>query len=120
MSNFLRTVCLPPTEPSAVPAATARPMTPCDFNLTDDWNPVGEWDWWVVDSRTGSACLALPEHDGDSRLVTASTVPTGTADLAPLGPLECCGGPRGPLDFDAATVTGSRPRAVSTISVAMP
>lgn len=71
-------------------------MAPYDFNLTDDWNPVGEWDWWVIDSRTGSAYLAPPEHDGDSRLGTACTVPTGTADLAPLGPLECCGGPRGP------------------------
>ncbi|MGW7093207.1 hypothetical protein [Streptomyces sp. NPDC054874] len=48
----------------------------------------------------------LPPHDGDRRLVTASTVPRRKAQLHALGPLECYGGPRGLLNFD-----GMRKRA---------
>jgi len=82
-------------------------MAPYDINLPGDWNPVGQWDRWVIHSGAGSAYLVLPRHDGDRRLVTASTVPRRKAELDALGPLECYGGPRGLLDFD-----GMRRRAV--------
>ncbi|MEU6256357.1 hypothetical protein [Streptomyces sp. NPDC047043] len=101
MTKFITTVCLPPTKPRKLPEAVAAAMAPYDHNLTDDWNPVGEWDWWALGAGPGSAYLVLPAHDGDRRLVTPATVPRRKADLAPLGPLECYGGPRGLLDFDA-------------------
>ncbi|MER5896119.1 hypothetical protein [Streptomyces sp. NPDC001876] len=109
MTKFFATVCLPPTAPRKVPQAVAAIMAPYDVNLTDEWNPVGHWDWWAIHSSTGNAYLVLPPHDGDRRLVTASTVPRRKAKLDALGPLECYGGPRGLLDFD-----GMRKRAVRT------
>ncbi len=60
-------------------------MAPYDANLTDDWNPVGQWDWWVIYSDAQSPYLTRPEHDGDRRLVTASTVPAGGPSLMPSG-----------------------------------
>jgi hypothetical protein len=100
MTKFFATVCLPPTAPRKVPQAIAATMAPYNFNLTEDWNPVGHWDWWAIHSSAGNAYLVLPPHDGDRRLVTASTVPRRKAKLDALGPLECYGGPRGLLDFD--------------------
>ncbi|MFF9770437.1 hypothetical protein ACF1GT_28315 [Streptomyces sp. NPDC014636] len=101
MTKFLATVCLPPTPPHRVPDAIAVAMAPYDMNATDDWNPVGEWDGWMIHVRPGTPYLVRPEHDGDPRLLTAGTVPPSAADLAPLGPLECYGGPRGLLDLAA-------------------
>jgi hypothetical protein len=101
VTKFCATVCLPPTAPREIPAALAGVLAPYDHNLTDDWNPVGQWDRWVIDGTAGHAFLTLPAHDGDRRLITASTVPRRKAALDPLGPLECYGGPRGLLDFDA-------------------
>ncbi|WP_432187116.1 hypothetical protein [Streptomyces sp. Tue6028] len=101
MTKFIVTVCLPPTKPRKLPEAIATAMAPYDIYLTDEWNPVGEWDWWTIHSDARTPYLVLPAHDGDRRLVTASTVPRRKAELEPLGPLECCGGPRGMLDFDA-------------------
>ncbi|MEU4087051.1 hypothetical protein [Streptomyces aureus] len=106
MTKFHATVCLPPTAPRKIPQAVAAAMAPYDMNLTDDWNPVGEWDWWAFHSSPGNGYLVLPRHDGDRRLVTASTVPRRKAKLDRLGPLECYGGPRGLLDF-----AGMRERA---------
>lgn len=99
--KFIVTVCLPPTKPRKLPGAITTAMAPYDVNLNDDWNPVGQWDWWVIYADPESPYLALPAHDGDRRLVTASTVPRGKTQLDALGPLECYGGPRGLLDFDA-------------------
>jgi hypothetical protein len=109
MTKFISTVCLPPTEPRELPEAIAAAMKPYGHDLIDDWNPVGEWDWWIIDASPGTAYLVLPEHDGDRRLFTPATVPRSHAGqttrfttdvLDPLGPLECYGGPRGLLDFD--------------------
>ncbi|GAA4077362.1 hypothetical protein GCM10022233_65410 [Streptomyces shaanxiensis] len=97
MTKFIVTVCLPPTRPRKLPGAIAAAMAPYDINLTDDRNPVGRWDWWVIHSDTESPYLALPAHDGDRRLITASTVPRRKAGLDALPPLECYGGPRGLL-----------------------
>ncbi|MFD5147735.1 hypothetical protein [Streptomyces sp. NPDC058401] len=104
MTKFYATVCLPPTAPRKIPKAVAAALAPYDLNLGRELNPVGRWDWWAI--RAGGACLVLPQYEGDRRLVTASTVPRRKADLGPLGPLECYGGPRGLLDFD-----GMRQRA---------
>ncbi|MEU2623095.1 hypothetical protein ABZ642_34155 [Streptomyces sp. NPDC007157] len=101
MTKFFVTVCLPPTKPRKLSGAIAAAMAPYDHNLTDDWNPVGQWDWWIIHCDTESPYLVLPAHDGDRRLVTASTVPRRKAELDALGPLECYGGPRSLLDFDA-------------------
>ncbi|MGW3451583.1 hypothetical protein [Streptomyces sp. NPDC001076] len=101
MSKFFVTVCLPLTKPRKLPEAIAAVMAPYDANLTDDWNPVGQWDWWVIHSDAESPYLTRPEHDGDRRLVTTSTVPRRKAKLDALGPLECYGGPRDLLDFGA-------------------
>ncbi|WP_433888710.1 hypothetical protein [Streptomyces sp. CA-111067] len=101
MTKFFATVCLPPTSPRKVPQVVAAMMAPYEANLTEDWSPVGHWDWWAIHSSVGNAYLVLPPHDGDPRLVTASTVPRRKAELDALGPLECYGGPRGLLDFDA-------------------
>lgn len=106
MTKFHATVCLPPTAPRKIPKAVAAALAPYDINLGRDHNPVGRWDWWAIRAGAGNAYLALPGHDGDRRLVTPSTVPRRKAELAPLGPLECYGGPRGLLDFD-----GMRQRA---------
>ncbi|WP_407839234.1 hypothetical protein ACE1OC_27325 [Streptomyces sp. DSM 116496] len=106
MTKFYATVCLPPTAPRKIPKAVAAALAPYDINLGRDQNPVGRWDWWAIRAGAGNAYLALPQYDGDRRLVTASTVPRRKADLGPLGPLECYGGPRGLLDFD-----GMRQRA---------
>ncbi|MCX4424206.1 hypothetical protein [Streptomyces mirabilis] len=99
MTKFYATVCLPPTAPRKIPQAVAAAMAPYNVNLTEEWNPVGHWDWWAIHSSPGNAYLVLPQHDGDRRLVTASTVPRRKAKLDGLGPLECYGGPRGLLDF---------------------
>ncbi|MEU0008574.1 hypothetical protein ABZ079_31070 [Streptomyces sp. NPDC006314] len=101
MTKFSATVCLPPTAPRKVPAATAVALAPYDMNAGDDWNPVGEWDAWYIHVHPAAPYLVRPAHDGDRRLLTAATVPRRKADLAPLGPLECYGGPRGLLDLDA-------------------
>lgn len=101
MTKFFVTVCLPPTKPRKLPGAIAAVMAPYDLNLTDAWNPVGHWDWWRIHTDAQSPYLVLPAHDGDRRLVTASTVPRRKAALDALGPLECYGGPRGLLDLDA-------------------
>ena len=106
MTKYFATVCLPPTAARKVPQAVAAVMAPYDINLTEDWNPVGQWDRWAIHASAGNAYLVLPPHDGDRRLVTASTVPRRKAELDVLGPLECYGGPRGLLDFD-----GMRSRA---------
>ncbi|NEC05075.1 hypothetical protein [Streptomyces sp. SID7909] len=106
MTKFVVTVCVPPTAPRKIPQAVAAAMAPYDANLTAEWNPVGHWDWWAIRAGVGSAYMVLPLHDGDRRLVTATTVPRRKAKLDPLGPLECYGGPRGLLDFD-----GMRQRA---------
>ncbi|QTD99423.1 hypothetical protein [Streptomyces cyanogenus] len=98
MTKFFATVCLPPTPPHRVPDAIAVALAPYDMNATDDWNPVGEWDWWALRVHSASPYLVRPAYDGDPRLLTPATVPQ--AGLAPLGPLECYGGPRGLLDFD--------------------
>lgn len=100
MTKFIVTVCLPPTAPRKLPRAIAAAMAPYDANLTEGWNPVGYWDRWTIHSSPGNAYLVMPQHDGDRRLVTASTVPRREAALDALGPLECYGGPRGLLDFD--------------------
>ncbi|MFI5764461.1 hypothetical protein ACIA8F_26470 [Streptomyces sp. NPDC051563] len=100
MTKFYATVCLPPTAPRKVPKAVAAAMAPYDLNLGRGQNPFGRWDGWAIRAGAGAAFLALPRHEGDRRLVTASTVPRRKADLGPLGPLECYGGPRGLLDFD--------------------
>jgi hypothetical protein len=101
MTKFFATVCLPPTPPRRVPGAIAVAMAPYDMNATDDWNPVGEWDGWIIHARPETPYLVRPEYDGDRRLLTAGTVPGGATGLAPLGPLECYGGPRGLLDLAA-------------------
>ncbi|WP_405797554.1 hypothetical protein [Streptomyces sp. NBC_01506] len=101
MTKFFATVCLPPTAPRKVPRAVAAAMAPYDMNLGDEGNLVGEWDRWIIHSGAGNTYLVSPPHDGDRRLVTAKTVPRRKAELDPLGPLECYGGPRGLLDFDA-------------------
>lgn len=103
MTKFYATVCLPPTAPRDVPRAIAAVLAPYDHNLDPDgdWNPAGEWDWWAIDSASENPYLVLPPYDGDRRLITASTVPRDEAELDALGPLECYGGPRGLLDFDA-------------------
>ncbi|TQJ87997.1 hypothetical protein [Streptomyces sp. SLBN-31] len=99
MTKFIATVCLPPTKPRRLVKAAAAAMAP--YDLSDARNPAGEWDWWAVHSEPGRGFLVLPAHDGDRRLLTPATVPRRKADLAPLGPLECHGGPRALLDFDA-------------------
>lgn len=101
MTKFFATVCLPPTAPRDVPQAVASGMAPYDVNLADDWNPDGEWDWWMIHANVGQAYLVRPVHDGDPRLLTPATVPPDLAELGALGPLECFGGPRGLLDFEA-------------------
>ncbi|MFE4259653.1 hypothetical protein [Streptomyces sp. NPDC056883] len=100
MTRFHVTVCLPPTSPRKIPKAVAAAMAPYDINLTREYNPVGHWDAWAIRAGRGGAYLVLPRYGGDRRLVTASTVPRRKAELGPLGPLECYGGPRGLLDFD--------------------
>ncbi|MEU1487742.1 hypothetical protein [Streptomyces sp. NPDC005752] len=108
MTKFFVTVCLPPTAPRKLSRAIADTMAPYDINLTEDWNPVGRWDRWTIHSSPGNAFLVTPPHDGDRRLVTASTMRRRRAGLAPLGPLECYGGPRGMLDFDAMRKRAAR------------
>ncbi|MEW2296194.1 hypothetical protein ABZ719_26455 [Streptomyces sp. NPDC006743] len=77
-------------------------MAPYDLNLgPDNWNPDGHWDGWTIYATVHNAYLVQPRHDGDPRLVTAATVPRETVQLDVLGSLECYGGPRGLLDFDA-------------------
>ncbi|MGY1499733.1 hypothetical protein ACW4TU_24685 [Streptomyces sp. QTS52] len=100
MTKFHATVCLPPTAPRKVPRAVAAALAPYNMGLAEGQNPVGHWDWWAIHSTAGNAYLVLPPHDGDRRLVTASTVPRRKANLGALGPLECYGGPRGLLDFE--------------------
>ncbi|MEV6118107.1 hypothetical protein AB0L59_37975 [Streptomyces sp. NPDC052109] len=99
MTKFYATVCLPPTAPRKVPEALAAAMAPYDWNLSENGNPAGEWDWWLLGAAEEAPLLVRPECDGDRRLITASTVPRRKAELAALGPLECHGGPRGLLDF---------------------
>ncbi|MFF2384508.1 hypothetical protein [Streptomyces sp. NPDC058108] len=101
MSAFLITACQPLTKPWMLPEAIAAVVAPYDANLTDDWSPGGQWDWWAISSDAKSSYLTRSEHDGDDRLVTISTVPRRKAELDALGPLECHGGPRGLLDFGA-------------------
>ncbi|MFF4499723.1 hypothetical protein [Streptomyces sp. NPDC001401] len=101
MTKFIATVCLPPTRLRKLGQAIVAAMAPFDHNLTDDWNPVGQWDWWAIDANTQSPYLVLPAHQGSRKLIRASTVPNRDSGLAPLGPLECYGGPRGLLDLDA-------------------
>ncbi|MFB7600676.1 hypothetical protein [Streptomyces sp. NPDC056160] len=102
MSRFYATVCLPPTPPGEVLQAIATAMAPYDLNLgSENSNPDGHWDGWTICSTAHNAYLVLPRHDGDPRLVTAATVPRGMVELDVLGSLECCGGPRGLLEFDA-------------------
>ncbi|WP_344134344.1 hypothetical protein [Luedemannella flava] len=67
-------------------------MAPFDYNLADDWNPAGAWDWWRIDAGRGYRFAVKPEHDGDPRLIHGDDDPE---------PLHCDGGPRGLLDFDA-------------------
>lgn len=112
MTKFFTSVCLPPTAPRKVPQAIAATMAPYDANLTEEWNPVGHWGWWAIHSSTGNAYLVLPPHEGDRRLVRASTVPRRKAKLDVLGPLECYGGPRGLRS--TSTVCGSGQRARMT------
>ncbi|MGI5239870.1 hypothetical protein [Dactylosporangium sp. CA-139066] len=92
MTKFRVNVCLQPCAADEVHAKLAAAMAPFDQNLTDDWNPAGEWDWWRIDASRGYRFAVRPEHDGDPRLVH------GDDDLEPL---HCDGGPRGLLDFDA-------------------
>ncbi|GAA3822540.1 hypothetical protein GCM10022403_065040 [Streptomyces coacervatus] len=101
MTKFIATVCLPPTKLRKLGQAIVAAMAPYDHNLTDDRNPVGQWDWWATDANTQSPYLALPAHARNRKLIRASTVPGRDPGLTPLGPLECYGGPRGLLDFDA-------------------
>ncbi|GGW14524.1 hypothetical protein GCM10018980_75670 [Streptomyces capoamus] len=98
MTKFFATVCLPAISPEQVPDAIARALAPYDINAGERWNPAGEWDRWTIQVHRASPYLVRPAHDGDPRLLTPATVPG--ADLDPLGPLECYGGPRGLLDFD--------------------
>lgn len=86
MTKFFATVCLPPTAPRKVPQAIAAAMAPYNANLTEEWNPVGHWDWWAIHSSAGNAYLVLPPHDGDRRLVTASTVARGAARVRKARP----------------------------------
>ncbi|MGW1188810.1 hypothetical protein [Streptomyces sp. NPDC002559] len=67
MTKFFATVCLPPTSPRKVPQAIAAIMAPYNANLTEEWNPVGHWDWWAIHSSVGNAYLVLPPHDGDQQ-----------------------------------------------------
>ena len=92
MAKFRVNVCLRPTATADVNATLAAAMAPFDINLTDDWNPVGEWDWWRVDAGPGYRFAVIPGHEGDPRLIHGDDVPE---------PLHCDGGPRGLLDFDA-------------------
>ncbi|MFF2010152.1 hypothetical protein ACFVWY_13910 [Streptomyces sp. NPDC058195] len=108
MTKFVATVCLPPTAPRKIPKAVAAAMAPYDINRAQEGNPEGHWDWWTIRGGTGNAYLVRPPHEGDRRLITASTVPRRKAALADLGPLECYGGPRGLLDFDAMRKRASR------------
>ncbi len=109
MTKFFATVCLPPTAPSEVPEAIAAVMAPYDFDLPGDWNPAGQWDWWRIHADMGKALLALPHHDGDGRLLTSASLPREKAALDALGPLECYGGPRRLLDFEAMRRRAARP-----------
>jgi hypothetical protein len=92
MTKFHLNVCLAPSAAGDVNAALAAAMAPFDHNLTNDWNPNGEWDWWVISAGSDSRFAVRPEHDGDPRLVY------GDHEREPL---RCDGGPRGLLDFDA-------------------
>jgi hypothetical protein len=92
MTKFHVNVCLEPPSAGDVNAALTAAMAPFDYNLTDDWNPVGEWDWWCIDAGLGGRFAVRPEHDGDPRLIHGD-------DEAE--PLHCDGGPRGLLDFHA-------------------
>ncbi|MFF8727822.1 hypothetical protein ACF073_15220 [Streptomyces sp. NPDC015171] len=118
MTEFYATVCLPPTPPERVPDALAVAMAPYDMNATDDWNPVGEWDGWIVQVHPAAPYLVRPAYDGDPRLLTSATVPAHRAGLAPLGPLECHGGPRGLLDFAAMRQRAARQHDAPRAAVA--
>jgi hypothetical protein len=92
MATFRANVCLEPSAANDVNAALTAAMAPFDYNLADNWNPAGEWDWWRIDAGRGYRFAVRPEHDGDPRLVHGKDDPE---------PLHCDGGPRGLLDFDA-------------------
>lgn len=92
MTKFRVNVCLKPSTAGDLNAALSAAMAPFDHNLTDDWNPLGEWDWWRIDAGFDDRFVVKPEHDGDPRLIHGD-------DEAE--PLHCDGGPRGLLDLDA-------------------
>lgn len=99
MTKFHLNVCLPPTDPPRLRAALDAAMAPFDMNLSDEWNPRGEWDWWHIDAGDDSRFAVRPAHDGDPRLIHQPTHPSGSP--RDRQPLRCDGGPRGLLDFDA-------------------
>ncbi|MBR7839485.1 hypothetical protein KDL01_39885 [Actinospica durhamensis] len=92
MTKFRVNVCLKPCATHEVNAALAAAMAPFDMNLSDDFNPHGEWDWWRIEAEPGHRFTVKPEHNGDPRLIYADD---------DREPLRCDGGPRGLLDFDA-------------------
>lgn len=116
MTTFFATVCLPPTAPAEVPRAVGAVMAPYDINRPGDWNPLGQWDRWIIHADAGYAYLVLPPYEGDRRLVTAATVPRGEADLDALGAGECYGGPRGLLDFDGMRRRAAHPYDVLLVA----
>ncbi|MEU9475768.1 hypothetical protein [Streptomyces sp. NPDC048191] len=81
--------------------AVATAPAPYGWNRPEEGNPAGEWDRWRTGAAEEAPFLVRPGHHGDPGLLTPSTVPAHKAELAVLGPLECHGGPRGLLDFDA-------------------
>jgi hypothetical protein len=92
LSKFSLNLCLPPTPPEQVTAALDAALRPFDMNLTPDWNPAGEWDWWRLDADAEFHFAVRPGDEGDPRLIHD---PTGE------GTSSCAGGPRGLLDFAA-------------------
>lgn len=95
MTKYGLTVCLPPTPPDGVRAALDAALRPFDHNLTDDWNPAGEWDHWRVNAGEEWQFTVRPGYEADPRLIRTP------GDDPGLPALTCAGGPRGLLDFPA-------------------
>jgi hypothetical protein len=95
MTRYGLTVCLPPTPTDAVRTALDAALRPFDHNLTDDWNPAGEWDFWRVAAGEEWQFTVRPGYETDPRLIRT------LGDDPGLPALTCAGGPRGLLDFPA-------------------
>jgi hypothetical protein len=98
VSHFHVSVCLLPTPHRGIKAALAAALAPFDINSPAEGNPAGQWDRWHIGAGE-KRFASKPEYDGDPRLIRERFWPGG--GVRDQVPLQCDGGPRALLDFDA-------------------